>query len=493
VFLYVALIMLAQLALERRPVRRSLTSLPAFVAGVLVIAYLPLASLRDPPHDWGDPETLHGIVQHLSAERIRSAYALDMFGGAEDAPAKLLGQLKPFLGHALVMLLALVSLPSRRRAGYQPSASLRTRATLLGVTLLGLVDLAYAMLVNPMGVIDRQVGHMAGACAAIVGGVSVAALLVPLASRFALQRFAIGAAGVVAISQCSFAFDTAWEDPFVAGELYGSGGLVARLPPRSIFLCKSDDACAASLFALHAEHVRPDMDTAPAQHLWDATVLRRLEGVSLPSTQEPARRRAFADGAVRTLLEGSARGLGRPLALETHSIARSAGFFGPLAPMPHGVFATTGEVTFDGYDRAGRLLGETSEDRFGRGTPTGPRARSLWSRAFGELGALGLGDETLSYALSALRRAIMFSPERAVGWTNLGVALERSGAYAEALDAMQRAVLLGPERSTGWVNLVRLYRRLGDEARARAVLVRAEQAGVRDPRLSALAAEPPAP
>jgi tetratricopeptide (TPR) repeat protein len=192
---------------------------------------------------------------------------------------------------------------------------------------------------------------------------------------------------------------------------------------------------------------------------------------------------------VRALLEGSARGLGRPLALESQSIARAAGYSGPLAPMAESVFATTGQVTYDDYDRAGRMLGDSSEDRFHRGTPLGPRGRSLWSRAFGELGALGLGDATLPLALGALNRAIMFSPERAVGWTNFGVALERVGRYEDALRATQRAVLLGPERPTAWVNLARLYRRLGDDASARAVLVRAEQAGVRDARLSALALE----
>jgi hypothetical protein len=493
VALYVALIVVAQTALEERRVRRLLTGLPAFAAGALVVTYLPLASMRDPALDWGDPETLRGLFRHLSAERIRSAYALDMFGGVEDAPPALIAQLKPFLGHAIVMLIAVLLLARLKRGPSEPAASLRTRAALLGLTLLGLVDLAYATLVNPMGIVDRQVGHVAAACVAIVGGVSLAAVLLKLSSRRVLQRLALVVSCVVAIAQWTFGFEPEAEDGFVLSELYGSGGLITSLPPRALFLCTSDDACSASLFALHADRVRPDMDAVPAQHLWDATVLRRLEGVTLPSTQEPHERLAFAQAAVRALAEGSARGVGRPLALETYSIARAAGFAGSLAPLPRSAFATTGVTTVKGYDLAARFLGDRSEDRFHRGTPTGARARSLWSRAFEHFGALGLGDETLDAATFALRRATMFSPERAVSWTNFGVALERRGAYAAALHATQRAVLIGPSRPTAWVNLARLYRRLGDDISARAVLVRAEEAGVRDPRLSALAVELRAP
>ena len=42
----------------------------AVVAAVTVYAYLPLASLRNPPMDWGNPETLQGWIDHVRRKQL---------------------------------------------------------------------------------------------------------------------------------------------------------------------------------------------------------------------------------------------------------------------------------------------------------------------------------------------------------------------------------------------------------------------------------------
>src|SRR5204862_3555843 len=64
------------------------TRVPVMAVGALIIAYLPLASARNPVLDWGDPETPARIVQHLSAARIRAAAHVDV--ALADAPPALL-------------------------------------------------------------------------------------------------------------------------------------------------------------------------------------------------------------------------------------------------------------------------------------------------------------------------------------------------------------------------------------------------------------------
>ncbi|MGW8281807.1 MAG: tetratricopeptide repeat protein, partial [Gemmatimonadota bacterium] len=75
-------VLLANLRRSRsRP--RCLAQLALCVSiGALVLLYLPLASVRDTAFDWGDPQTFSRWLRHLSAARIREAYAAALFNDA---------------------------------------------------------------------------------------------------------------------------------------------------------------------------------------------------------------------------------------------------------------------------------------------------------------------------------------------------------------------------------------------------------------------------
>jgi hypothetical protein len=454
--------------------------LPMVAAGALIIAYLPLASVRDPALDWGDPETLGAVLAHLTAARIRSAYQGEML--TTDPAASLgvmvqLWELWPLLPLGLFAL----ALGWGRRA----------LAVLAPLGLLT-VDLAYAVWINPMGAGDRQVGHMAGAGIALLGGLG-AALLCSLAARRAWLRWAaLLAVGGLALCLLLTFPRAELADGYAASELLGSGGALSAVPPRSVVLCSSDDACAGGLFALYVEGVRPDVDSAPAQHLWDHTVLRRLRSIpglvaSGHAQVRPEQRAALARETLRRLVSGPSP---RPLLIDSAGPLRKAGLHVALDASVRVPLLTVlplaqpERLSIDALARLDRMR----VARLPGGAARGERAGSAWSQIYGAVGEQALGTST---AVRALRTAVWLTPLRAVAWTNLGVGLAASGDQAGARACAERAIVLEPGRATAWVNLARLVLAKDGVDAARRVLQLAEQAGVRDERLTRLAASLP--
>jgi hypothetical protein len=462
----------------RAALRFALPRLPIVLAGALIIAYLPLASWRQPALDWGDPEDLGRVLAHLTAARIRSAYHGEMLSadasGSTDVIAQWL-ELWPVLPLALVAL----AMGTRRR----PLA-------VLAPLSLCTADLAYSVFVNPMGAVDRQVGHMAGAGLCVLAGLGAALIASALQAR-SRSAFAVALAAVLALSAVLVARLPRAElrDGYAAGELLGSGGPLAALPPRGLLLCTTDDACAGGLFALHVERVRPDVEVLPAQHLWDATVLRRLRGhpdpsALLPRTPRVSERGAAAQAVLSALL---VPGGPRPVLLETREVLAGTGGLMAGAALPAPYFRAARSAAASAPDASALArLDRMRRARLDDGRPSAERARYAWSRAYSALGEQAfLAQPALS--VRALREAVQLAPQRAAAWVSLGAALEADGNLDAALDATEHAVRLAPERATGWVNLVRFTLQRRGPAAASDVLRLAERAGVHDPRLDALA------
>jgi hypothetical protein len=464
----------------RRGSRRAFASLfagaPVLLAGALIVSYLPLASLRDPPIDWGDPEDAASVFAHLTASRIRSAFQSEMLSAGASGQLEAVLQLLELWPLAPLALLALV-LGSRRKP----------LAVLAPAVLLS-ADLAYAVWIHPMGAVDRQVGHMAGAALALLAGLGAALLCELWRARAGARGLAAACAVLAAVLAASIALVPRAElgDGHAASELYGSGGQLAALPPRALLLCSSDDLCAVSLFALHVEAVRPDAEVLPVQHLWDPTVLRRLRGAPdlralVPHAPRPEQRATTAERALVALLERAPR----PVLLE---VAK------PLPGMRVRAAASTTPPYFlvtladDGGRAVQAGLARLDRARWARlpsGLPQASYARSAWSRAYSALAEQATPRPDVG--IPALRTAIALTPSRAVPWTNLGVAFERKGDLDAAIGATRRAIELEPARPVAWINLVRLMARRSGPASATQVLELARRAGVRDRRLDELA------
>ncbi|NOY93156.1 MAG: DUF2723 domain-containing protein, partial [Deltaproteobacteria bacterium] len=376
-----------------------------------LIVYLPLASLANPALDWGDPETLGRLWGHLDAERIRTAYAGAMLGVDGAAMGRFLAQLAE---------LGLFLIPAS--VGWLGLLRVRRRAALLlaGVFVL---DLAYACFINPMGIADRQVGHLAGACLCLAAGLGVAALLARLAARPSSRRLGLALATSLAVLAVLAAPAGLAQDGSAESELLGSGSSLMDLPPRAVFVCHSDDVCAGALFARYAEWSRPDLSVVVAQHLWEPAERRRL-GSRFPRIVALGQRRPMT---------GSARG---QLAAQVEAwLSRSsAPVFFEAAPegAPSAMFVASRVPPFlcraDGPyvafppERALSALDVMLAARLGSVSPTQHLARGAYARAAGRLGKGLLAAQASELSVRAFERAVALDPGRAAGFTNLGVA-----------------------------------------------------------------------
>jgi len=437
--------------------------------GALCLGYLPLASSRDGAFDWGDPETLASLWRHLSASRIREAYASVQWQ-LGDAPAV---ELFAQLAHQPV-LLALAAL------GLAPALRRDRQAALSWLALFSL-DLAYGVWINPMGIAELQVGHTAHALLAVAAGCGCAHALAFVRERSRAGFWLTGTAALAALGQLPLAPLSGDDEGHVLSERYGSGSPLVDLPARSVYVCESDDACANALFAIYAEGVRPDLAVVPAQHLWDPTVTRRLHGLhaSAPTYAPPERRRELARAGVLALLREQTR---RPVFFERlPSFVQVAPAF-ERAPFL-GAEARATAVPGSEVPPLTRL----ERARFGDQGPRGPRARAVWSRAHELLGEAWVRAAHPKQAIAELSRALALSPGRAVTHSNLGVAFELEGEPDRALQETMRAVALDPQRATPWVNLARLTLKLRGPDAAREILAEAQRRALTDERLVTLA------
>lgn len=92
----------AFIALE--PTRRDIKWLPLLIAPILLYAYLPLAALRNPPVNWGDPHNLEGFLWVVGAAPYRGY----LFGeSATDALGRLATSARFLFGQFTVVGVAL--------------------------------------------------------------------------------------------------------------------------------------------------------------------------------------------------------------------------------------------------------------------------------------------------------------------------------------------------------------------------------------------------
>lgn len=436
--------------------------------GAWIVVYLPLASRRDVAFDWGDPETWLGLWRHVSAARIREAYGSQLLRVGTTPAGAWLGR----LFEQPVWCLAAA-------AGCYALARDKPRAALLFAAVFSL-DVAYASWINPMGEASQQLAHASSALLALAAGLGAAWLVTGLRARNAWAGRAGSLALVAAaVLQLSLAAWPERADAHLYAERYGSLSPLVDLPPRAIYACASDDACAQASFAVYAEGVRPDLSVVPAQQLWDRALARRLPElmrVDPGDEPPPGHRAAQAEEQLSALARSHEL---RPLFLERWP----EGWYGLTLTAAPALSLDQGAA-----DPGAELARVRAQEhaRFGAAGPQSVAARRLWSSAYEEMGAAWVREGRYARALPLLRRALELTPARAVLHTNLGVALEGTGDLAGALAATERAVELEPRRPTAWVNLTRLMLRARGSDAARFVLAEARRRKLRDERLVAL-------
>ena len=235
-----------------------LVATTALALGASVVAYLPLRAARGPAANWSDPETLSGVAAHLSALRIRQAFAGEMFHrvGAHLAAFSRLTEAQlglPALLCALGGLAWLCATPRHRALGI-----------VLALVLAG--DALYSAALNPMAIDDLQDGHPTALVIAIAAGAGVLAL-----ARRLGPRAAPWAAGVVAVLLCVPA--ALADADYKLGLAHEAGSwsraALAEAPPRARVLVESDDLAAGTTYEQFVAGERPDVLVLVRQQAWD--------------------------------------------------------------------------------------------------------------------------------------------------------------------------------------------------------------------------------
>jgi hypothetical protein len=452
-----------------RRVRTALLGLVAAAAGALVIAYLPLRSLAGTHVMWDDLSTASALVDHLSAARIRHAFAGRAGGASLGWDATLLARLlAQDLGACGFVLAPAGALLARRRS--------RIGSWMLGGTALA--GILYALLVNPMGIADRQTGFLATIACLVLAGVALGegVLKVPVTRRWTAP--ALGMALVVATpflrppDTCRIVHDglpVTW-----------AGAALERLPARALVLCTSDDLCGLGLYLGAVEGRRPDVGVVPRQHLWNDGVLVRALGRSHGSTLRaaldagrgvaPRLARLAADGQHTVFWEvGSgidlplAFGQGRPPFDYGPGASPPLARVGPGDPGPDVEYALTGRLvrwlTLEGYDADGVHPCDLSF-----------MARRILARDFLGVGLVLAWQGKMDKSYASFERAVMIKPDYAPALVNLAILEAEAGRIERGVVFARRAVHAEPTRQKARAVLGRLLIASGRLEEGRQVL-----------------------
>lgn len=286
---FLAWVFLRQPSLLRRPVFVA-NLLIAFLLGLSIILYLPMRSLTDPVMDWGNPETLSSMMDHLS----RKQYEV----GVEARPRTVIGQatllfhfLETFSAQFTPIICILVLLGCREHMK-------RERPTfLLLLVVFGMTSYGFIWLLNYIP--DRQNLHLtqvfflpAFGIAAIWIAMAFARISRWVEDRFAslprLQTLAIRGSGVLILAQAAFShFEANDKSQCYLAEDWGRN-ILNTLKPNAIIIPTSDHSTFPILYLQTVEGLRPDVLIADKYGYIEDRVYRALfDGKETPRVPPP--------------------------------------------------------------------------------------------------------------------------------------------------------------------------------------------------------------
>lgn len=329
-----------------------------FVAGLSVVAYLPLRAHAGAPM-WGDPTSLEGFVTYVTARAYRANLPGPTGAGSADVPFLAAARMAIVEG-GLVPLLATagagLALLARRARGASVAVGSSTASVVLGGAAL--VVLLSATLFSPDERIPDHAAYLAPAVllSLVAGGLALDALLV--------ARPALGGAGMIALALVP----TTLPDlpSYAIGELPSlesfAFALVDAPAPRSLALVRTDFVAATWMMDAAVDRTRPDVAAFAEGLATSSWHWRALRGHPACPDGRPAR---IGDGPgaepwIRGLLARASRAV--PIAAESHvDVARLGWVDGPYVRTPPALALPDHPLrAMDGSgERALALLGTT--------------------------------------------------------------------------------------------------------------------------------------
>ncbi|MBK8239120.1 MAG: DUF2723 domain-containing protein [Deltaproteobacteria bacterium] len=410
---------------------------------------LPLSSARAPLADWGDPQTLSRLLDHVLARSIQGAYADEMLPRSAalwlaNADAMWTRACED-LGPSGPVLAALALL-----AGWVGPARLADRRALATITWWLLGSAAFAIAINPMGGADRQTGLLFDWCAIVLVAVSVDRWLQP---RPRLRLAALPLLWLVLTlpaalrSLDDFATMRSW-----APHAWARGAL-SQLPPGTLLLTQSDDLSAGVLWLRAVEGARPDVMAHAGQHLGKRPP-DRIDAAFVPVWQavtQAAGEAARIEAAIAAAPGGVALEHAHAGVFQNVRLVANAGEL-PLSLV---------DPTLASARRASRSIAHEADTAIARWSPwlecdedrrrlavAIAEAVRPWVRGGGDLGE----------AAAALQSSLLRVDADHIGaMISLGGVFDRMGDVASAYEWTLRAYERDPSRQVTLLNLA-LYR-----------------------------------
>jgi len=257
--------------------RHAGSALVAGIWGLMVYAYLPIRSLQNPTFDWGDPETLHRFINHVTDHKDTSSHFIvatdSLQGDASQAMAHLTNLLDWFGWVGFVIIIAGWTLVLMRR----PRLALMCLIWIAPLSIFFLGWTSSTVLTGALGIL-------------LLATLPVATAFEEAASQFSRLKVTVAAAGL----GLTAAFILI---PFVAGVqfLAKRSSYLPKEIAESEFLALPYRATlftAVDLFHLHNLHdidgIRPDVTAIGLGDIIRPTDFKALTPDMVPLLRYPA-------------------------------------------------------------------------------------------------------------------------------------------------------------------------------------------------------------
>ena len=433
-----------------------------FIWGMAVQLYLPLASMRNPALDWGNPEFFGTFWNHLSAARIRRAFADQILSS----------DFTQLASNLLLYLRQLISQFSWPGLALSLAGAIWLwrggRALLLATAGLLLLDTLYSTWINPMGLADRQNGLLAILILSWWIGAGIAALSQGILRFFNHRpeaRVMAGAAALftaLALSAYSLGDQLAEKMPrgdYIPRE-YAADMLIS-LPTGAMVITQSDDLSALLLYLQNVNGLRPDVTHVVRQHVWDANYFLKKERAGTPLLEGgmkgrylswSERERIAHQGVILKALRDSSRPVYWEFGMDLKALSPTWLPRGALFQPSGRASSASGRHPSSFRQWVKRLLFENRSN---------PESRRVLSRLFvhrglaaAQRGAFNLGSREIISALQVDRA-------NHSARLNLAVFLERSFHSGLATGILKAVVEASPENKTALGNYALLLLKVG--------------------------------
>ncbi len=457
--------------------------------GMLPYLYLVMAARRSPYQSWGVDSPAR-LWSHFWGTNIQAAFEGQMLSfesiRLSHAASQFFGDLAADFGPTLILAGLGVAVLWKRNAAL----------LVLGSVFL-LTDTFYSIVVNPMGLIDRQNGIVSYFVLAILAGCAVCAI--PAATNrlgSISTAFRQGLAAVLVLSVAVSALVWHAEEPAHYVGMWGAEDLgyeaFSGAPTGSVVMSDSEQLAASRLYWVVVGCLRPDSQLLNRHELSDGPLLaKRSQEGPFPLTSAAIETEwsqsglGASDESIRERIASIvvwAHGNGRSVLWEGGNAGDSTGWWEHIFPgFPlHSLEPAPQHVPIDWAPRFSPWI-EASSDPYLH-TWAGQYMTWLGTFWFHQLAPM----DDRSVAKEFFSMAVSIAPDRSAPYVNLAVIAAMDGDFEGAVALVQQAIDRDPINPTAWGNLARYACVVGDNQRAESAFEAVEALGVQGQRLQAL-------